>query len=766
MSSELAKLKEESLKFREFYQPEFFRLSIKDDKIKFDELIKPGLVFVFDEISDQLKELIKSRHPSSRFEADDYAKLIDKHLAGVDIDDYGVWVYYPWSKRIVHILDEEEFIELRTSANKHKITTAERNILAGKKVGVIGLSVGQSVSVTMAMERSCGELRLADFDTLELNNLNRIRTGVHNLGLLKAYSVAREIAELDPFFKVVCYTDGITDENIDDFFLRGGKLDAVIDECDGVNIKILCRIKARELNVPVLMEASDRGTLDIERFDLEPDRPIMHGWLQHLNIDLDILKNLKTNAEKLPYMLPIAGLETLSSRMKASMIEMQVTLTTWPQLATAVTLGGAVTADTCRRIFLNQYAGSGRFFIDMEALVPDDRRKEHFEPKATVEITEQEMKEISGKALGILSKASYSPSTEQISDIVAAAIKAPSASNSQPWKWYYREGYLFLFYSDTGIVSFGDFEMMASDIAFGAAIENAALAAHAMGLDFNVDAAPVETPKVLVAVIRFDKKSTDNGLYRPDELVNYIGERVTNRNTGSGKAISKDIFNDLKDAVRSVAEVDLIIKDHPDELAQLANIVGPAERLKLLNPSSHYEFYNKELRWEEDNLSFDGVSIKTLGISQAEEIGLKMVKDPQAANLLAEWSGGQALEYTARKSIASSSGFGLITMSDFISMQNIVGGRAMQRMWLTATKNKISIQPLMAPLLYFARLRAGGNGMPDFMKKELEKLYERFCKLFPEAEERESVFLFRMGLSETPVMKSLRKPIGHVFMHY
>ncbi len=32
----------------------------------------------------------------------------------------------------------------------------------------------------MAMERSFGELRIADYDVLELTNLNRIRTGVHN----------------------------------------------------------------------------------------------------------------------------------------------------------------------------------------------------------------------------------------------------------------------------------------------------------------------------------------------------------------------------------------------------------------------------------------------------------------------------------------------------------------------------------------------------------------------------------------------------------
>src|SRR5690606_3975260 len=141
---------------------------------------------------------------------------------------------------------------------RYKISPEEYNILATKKIGVIGLSVGQSVATTMALERTCGELRIADYDILELSNLNRIRTGVHNLGLLKTINVAREIAEFDPFLKVTCFHEGINENNISEFLLEGGKLDILIDECDGLDIKILCRQKAKELTIPVVMEASDR----------------------------------------------------------------------------------------------------------------------------------------------------------------------------------------------------------------------------------------------------------------------------------------------------------------------------------------------------------------------------------------------------------------------------------------------------------------------------------------------------------------------------
>lgn len=355
---------------KDLYKPIIYNLANPQEKENYKNLLKENLnIQVYDEIEGQLRELIKAENPSIKLNDIDCFNEIKKRTNNIELSEYGIWVYYPWSYRIVHLLPEEEFINLRTSANRNKITTQERDTLSTKKIGIIGLSVGQSVAVTMALERTCGELRLADFDTLELNNLNRIRTGVHNLGLLKVYSVAREIAEIDPFMKVICYPEGINESNIDNFYTETGKLDAVIDECDGINIKILCRIKAKEFQIPLLMEASDRGTVDVERYDLEPERPIMHGWLEHLTIDFDVLKKLETNEEKLPYILPIAGFETLSARMRSSLPEIGSTISTWPQLASAVTLGGGIVTDVCRRILLNQFKDSGRYFVDIEEII-------------------------------------------------------------------------------------------------------------------------------------------------------------------------------------------------------------------------------------------------------------------------------------------------------------------------------------------------------------------------------------------------------------
>jgi molybdopterin/thiamine biosynthesis adenylyltransferase len=346
--------------------PVMLRLSNEDDLRTFNDLFEKGeIAFVHDTILSQLKELLKTHNPSKKIGEDEFDQLISSHLQGVDIKSYGIWVYYPWNKRIVHILDEDEFITVRTNRNRNKITTEEQNVLKSKKIGIIGLSVGQSIAATLATERTCGEIRLADFDVAELSNLNRIRTGVSNLELNKAVIAAREIMEIDPFIKVKIFTDGLTDNNIDVFLQEDGCLDLLVEVCDGLDVKLKSRFEARKLKIPVVMDTNDRGMLDVERFDLEPGRSILHGKLDDF-IDNGTITITDENRKKI--LMSILSYDLLSDRMKLSMTEIGKSINAWPQLASSVVLGGAITTEIARRILLNQHNQSGRFYVDLEEI--------------------------------------------------------------------------------------------------------------------------------------------------------------------------------------------------------------------------------------------------------------------------------------------------------------------------------------------------------------------------------------------------------------
>src|SRR4051794_23248878 len=175
--------------------PVFFRLSNVDDRQRLEITLKNNATIqLHDCLQQQLAELIKIKNLSKGSVLQNIEDEIKVHLNNIPIEEYGVWVYYPWLNKIIHILDEEEFIEVRTNRNQHKITKNELAVLKNKKIGVIGLSVGQSIASTLMLERCCGEIRMADFDTLELSNLNRINTGLYNLGLKKVVQAARAIA--------------------------------------------------------------------------------------------------------------------------------------------------------------------------------------------------------------------------------------------------------------------------------------------------------------------------------------------------------------------------------------------------------------------------------------------------------------------------------------------------------------------------------------------------------------------------------------------
>ncbi len=348
--------------------PIFFRLQKKNEKVALLKLIEEdSRITISDTMTAQLEELVKIKHPSVQFGKEELKKAVKEHLGATSEEYYGVWVYYPWNKNLVHLLDEEEFVTLRTSRNLYKITPEERTLLANKKVGVIGLSVGQSVALTLAMERSFGELRIADFDTLELSNMNRLRTGVHHLGLPKTVITAREIAEIDPYLRVNCFHRGISEDNLENFISKNGNLDVLIDECDSLDIKIKCREKARQVQIPVLMDTSDRGMIDIERFDLAPNREILHGLID--TEEIDFTQVMENPARRINISTQIAGGEAISERLKYSLTEIGKSISTWPQLASSVALGGAVTTEICRNILCKENIPSGRFYVDTQKII-------------------------------------------------------------------------------------------------------------------------------------------------------------------------------------------------------------------------------------------------------------------------------------------------------------------------------------------------------------------------------------------------------------
>ncbi|SFG76841.1 Rv1355c family protein [Pedobacter insulae] len=764
LALKIAQLVDQTQELKNVCKPLFFKLIHPEQKRAFKLLLqtKENLQ-VFDHIYSQVEELIKCLQPTIVFSPPSaLAKAVENQFQGNSSDEYGVWVYYPWCAKLVHLLDENEFTIVRTNRNKHKITASEQDQLANKKIGVMGLSVGQSVSLTLAMERSFGELRIADFDELDLSNINRIRTGVQNLKIKKTVIVAREIAEIDPFLKVVCFDEGITADNLGEFLEGNGKLDLLIDECDSFDIKINSRKKAKSLGIPVLMEGSDRGTIDIERFDLEPERLVLHGMVEHL--DMEKYSTLTTMDEQIPYITAVTGVETLSPRMKGSAIEIMSTISTWPQLASAVTYGGGITADVARKILLGNLSISGRFFLDLDELITDTLKKEEKPaPKSSPLITTKEIQDF------ITDKAFLSPeNSEEIPETMLIALvndanKAPSGGNNQPWRFHYQNRLLHLFLEESVAQAYLDPAYISSYVSIGAAIENLLLSAANHNLKVNWELTPDLAPR---HIAWFSFSSGYEPTNEETHLAAQIEARHTNRKVSAKQIVEPATLLELAKVTSSIKGAQLKWITDPAKIHSLADIAAYTDLLRMFIPEAHADFIHKEMRWSlaEVDQTQDGIGIHTLDLNNNDHVGIRLIKDRRTIDFLQQINGGNGYKRLTLQQFMSSSAIGLITMPKSSSTAMIDGGRAAEKLWLASTGLNLQIHPVNVALLFFYKnsIEQALN-IPQDDKADLTQMEQTFNSIFENNEHETAVFMFRLFKASPSPERTIRKSTAKIF---
>jgi hypothetical protein len=651
-------------------------------------------------------------------------------------DDGQRWIYYPWRRAVVRLLAPRAFSTLRLDRNRNKMTRAEQARQRALRIGVVGLSAGHTIAHVLAMEGLAGELRLADFDTVELSNLNRIPAGVLDLGVNKAVVAARRICEIDPYLRVVTVPEGIRPDNLGDF-LDG--LDLVIEECDSLDIKLLVREAARERRIPVLMETSDRGLLDVERFDLEPDRPIFHGLLPGLkSSDLAGL----TVQEKGPYVLRMLGARDVSSRGAASLLEVGVTITGWPQLGSEVTLGAATAAAAVRRIGLSGELPSGRVRIDIEEALGS------ISP-VVVDVEEEDFEFVEAQDEGLPEGA------DTVDVIVDAARRAPSGGNIQPWRFEADENEIRMYLVPERTTTM-DVHHRGSYVAIGAALFNARVAASSLKSLGSVRLFPEGNPSHHVATLQVGE-STDNEI---TPLESGVRTRGSNRRMGHASPIDEETIQLL---IRGVERegAQLRMATARPQMDALAEVLAESDRIRFLTPTLHHEMFG-ELRWPgPDNLD-EGLDIRTLELSPPELAAMDLIRRPDVMGHLADWRAGQLLGARTKISVGLSSALALVTVPSADPSWYVRGGAAVERFWLTAELHGLAVQPVSPVFIYAVDdddlLQLGGE-------RHLDALYGlsgRFNELWNLEEGERMALLLRVSHAPAPAVRSARLPLAHL----
>ncbi len=366
--------------------PVIVSMTEPDGKQKLQELIKNHKPNKFiDNYAEQYAELLLSKNAhlyQANYEVQvaSIAKLLEEHYGKQKPWEKGSWVFYPWSNQLVHVLSKEDFETLRTIRNRDLITAEEQQKLFDFKVACFGMSVGSAGAQALAISGVSRQIKLIDEAVISGSNLNRIMTGVASVGENKATIIGRQIYEMNPYSEVA-YFDKVTPGNIDDVFDKPWPVQLAIDEIDDLEMKIKIRIEARKRRLPVIMasELADTMLLDVERFDIEPDRPIFHNLIP--GIEKITNEDLPSKREWMKLAVKILDPNNMSLKLQKTVLKIGSTIVTHPQLGTTVMFSGGVLGFAVKSIALGNELNSGRYRISLEKELLADHRTHSYRRK-------------------------------------------------------------------------------------------------------------------------------------------------------------------------------------------------------------------------------------------------------------------------------------------------------------------------------------------------------------------------------------------------
>lgn len=279
----------------------------------------------------------------------------------------GNWVVLPAQKIIYHILEKEQFLDLRTIRNRDLITLDEQKILYNKKILFIGMSVGSQVITTFLRTGIGNNFTVIDGDTVDIHNMNRTNYSLLNVGRKKVEVIKEQLLNVDPYIEISSKSDYLTPENIESIVANH---DLIVDCFDNFVVKILLRKIAKKLKIPVIsgFDVSRGAMVIVERYDIDKKLDLsfyLNGFTEEIFLSM---KN-KNIQDKTKMFIRIIGKKYHDTKMLNSVMRVGKDLTGFPQLVIATTLAAAMWTTAAQDLFLGKSKRSIRKYVNLESLL-------------------------------------------------------------------------------------------------------------------------------------------------------------------------------------------------------------------------------------------------------------------------------------------------------------------------------------------------------------------------------------------------------------
>ena len=335
---------------------------------------------------------------------------------------------------------------------------------------------------------------------------------------------------------------------------------------------------------------------------------------------------------------------------------------------------------------------------------------------------------------------------DPLQKILMAGILAPSADNRHLFRYRLAGDQILLTPSDRYVEANAQTRLLAW-ISFGTVVENISIQAAA----FGIVAQPTWFPREnIICEIALLSSGT-----LPDTLVDAIPRRHTNRRLlFKGPPLDNSQREELERQVSAIPGARLIWLDSPDLRSTALHLIRLAETERFRSHALHEELF-ASLRFDVGHRS---TCAEGIPIGAAE-------LDPPARLLfpaLRSWSLMRALNLLRAHALIGwraawlpahlAPHIGLIVGTGVIQLAAAQAGRGFQRLWLTATKMDLALQPFAAAALYALPHFCG---VSEAVRRELREGWLQVESVGT------PMMGFRLGRAAPPSVTSGRPPLDH-----
>ena len=293
--------------------------------------------------------------------------------------------------------------------------------------------------------------------------------------------------------------------------------------------------------------------------------------------------------------------------------------------------------------------------------------------------------------------------------LVASAILAANAHNTQPWLFVVNPNKIDLFADTKRNIGAIDPYLREMYEGLGCSIENLVVAADAKGYSYNLKLMPNPTSKTHVATINLisNRKinnsiggnntttSLSSNLSEPLSLYNAIPQRHTNRGPyDKNKTVTQDILQSLRSLSKTISPegaMTVFWFTTVDQRRKAGDLILQATQAIIADKQQSYDDFRwYRASWQDIQTYKDGLTVDASGSQWYIEVLAKILPP-----ISEQGFDNSQLQLAKDTYVATAPAFGIIAVHDvFDNIQRLQGGMFYQRMHLWATSNGLAMQPM------------------------------------------------------------------------